>query len=244
MSNTQDNEQHLTLTPEQEQELAQARAAAEAEHAERVRLEREAQRIEVETSAIKHAQALQTGVTAALHECGLKPYDFDMVLKLLPMEDSIQIRHLDDELVVTVDGNEVDLRVAVQRFYTRHMHLFEDDKPTQQTYREGDVDDPYYPLIGKDRVLAQMQDRDRPINPQVFARSDFRSLQHRSNWIAKHGFDAFEALPSTRDALLLNRNPRALSADEYKRLTVEERVKVIQKIGADGVAKLMHGRRG
>jgi hypothetical protein len=230
------SDQIVNLTPEQRTELERQTAEAANAASRAAWLEQENLRREAENASLKHEQAVKEGLSSAFHQIGLTPHNTEAVLTLIRHAPGIVIRPGDDGPEVEIDGHAATLLDAAQRYAHLNPTHFRDDTPTAHN---ADDDDPTLDLKSRAlRDLARRQGQGQPVT-QILARSDFRSLEHKTNFIRKHGLKAFEALPATRAEIVGDRDPRRLTRSEYLGLNLRERTKIAHDLGSGAISRIM-----
>jgi hypothetical protein len=213
----EENEHQEVLTPEQE--LAAQKLRTSEAVLRRQQLELEAEKLRAETEAFKNGEAVKSAVADAFRAIGKPPHSLDAALKLMTMgEGGIRIESTVDGPEVSINGQRVSWAAAAQFFYAAHPTFFVDDV----------------------RALKADEEAKRD---EILAKSDFRSPEHKINYISKHGFRQFEELPLTRASILGHRDPRRLSWTEYQQLNSAEKAKVVGEVGESGLLRIM-SRRG
>jgi hypothetical protein len=213
---SEENNEQQQLTPEQQ--LAAQEQRTSEEILRRQQLEVEAEKLRADTEAFKHGEAVKTAAAEAFRSIGKTLYSLDAAVKLMALGDGgIKIESTVDGPEVSIGGQRVTWAAAAQFFFNQHPTFFETDLKT---------------------LAADEQSK----RDEVLAKSDFRSLQHKQNFIAKHGFKQFEELPMTRASIVGHRDPRRLTWPEYQQLNSAEKAKVVGQIGEHGLLRIM-GRR-
>jgi hypothetical protein len=206
-------------TPAPQAELEAARKATAEAAARAAEIEAETARLQSEMDGFRSGEALKQCVVDAINAIGQKACSIDAIKKLLSLgHDGFSVTNSPDGPELSYNGKVLPWATGMQLFYKTHETFFEMD-------------------------VEAFRNREQAKANEVKARSDFRSPQHVTNYIAKHGLAAYEQLPLTRDTLLLDRNPHRLTAEQYARLSVAEKMKVLNAVGEDGVARIV-SRKG
>jgi hypothetical protein len=168
-----------------------------------------------ELENFRHSEALKTAVSQAIRAIGQVAYSESAIISLLNQgADGVTVENTPDGPQPKIGGQTVSWPAAMQFFYASHEQFFQTDPKTL--------------------VAAEAAKRD-----EVLAKEDFRSLQHRQNFIAKHGLEEFENLPLSRSSIVGNRDPRRLSWPEYQKLSFSEKQRVVAEVGESGILKIM-----